>query len=476
MSINGHYLSFIPNLLLAVLLSFWLSGGEGINISLILALLLFLVISWFRRSYLLIIPILLFDLIQRLYLGYAGKEIGTGELYLFFTHIADVVESGEMVWESLKRSLPAFIPVGMAVVFFYRFRATGQSRPWVKWSTAGLLLAVLCLDTPGGRLMGTGGSAMVNLLYGERTDRSKSVYADPCRKTTAEGDVFVVIGESMRYDPRYFKDFQIPVKPMISGGINTDTSLPLLINGETRVVDLTEKSPRNLFYLAKANGFETAFISAQSAGNLKYIRPFLYPGQIGYLRTYEREELAEKFDRVLLDELRKQVRETKRFIVLQMVGEHSPYRFYPGQFAPYSVRETLGERVREDYENSVRFSLAVLREIVHTLRDRSPRPYTLFFTSDHGELIRYPFGHNQFEREVFTVPFFMQGTQSEPSVLISHHDLYQTIRKTLGWECEEKQGNSMIRVGGTMLNGEDGYMEIEMTDEGEIGSFKRGFW
>ena len=71
---SDRFYRFIPNLLLAFLLSSWLTHFDTGIVSVSLFVLFFLVITWFSHAYFFILLILFCDLVQRLYLGYAGKE------------------------------------------------------------------------------------------------------------------------------------------------------------------------------------------------------------------------------------------------------------------------------------------------------------------------------------------------------------------------------------------------------------------
>lgn len=452
---------YLPNFLLALLLSFWLGAIDNVFSSTLLVILLFLYITWFRFSYIFLGFLLALDLIQRLYIGYAGKEIVASDVYLFFSHLEDVTESGALVWASLQKSLPGLVAVMVAMGMLVPFRRVQYVTQKKRWTFFILAAVFIGYFTQGGRLLVEGGKAGFRGFVPHAKGIKKAVPTVPCRKSESERDVIVIFGESMRYDPSYFKGLGTEVHPLFSGAVNTDTSLPLFFNGERRVIDLVRNSRRNLFYLAKQNGFETAFVSVQSARNLKYIRPYLYPEMIDYLKTYERSEIREKYDLLLADELHPLGDKEKSFIVMQMIGEHSPYTFYPETYASRSIQKDVAGRVREDYENSVGFSLHVIERIVAEIKTRSARPFTIVFTSDHGQLLDSPFGHNQFKKDVYTVPFFIvESENSRIEKIVTHHDLYRLVRERLGWKCEESGTQNGILIGGTMLSGEDGYLEI----------------
>lgn len=70
----------------------------------------------------------------------------------------------------------------------------------------------------------------------------------------------------------------------ISAGVETDISLPMIFN-MVQQPDATMQiasTNRNLFKMAKANGFETHFISTQGYYALKIIKGYLFPSYIDH--------------------------------------------------------------------------------------------------------------------------------------------------------------------------------------------------
>ncbi len=466
--------SFLPNILLSALVTLWLADLNAFSITILFFIVSLFFVSFFRHVGLLLGMMIFFDFIQEVYRGYAGKEIEATDIYLFFTHIGDVAESGMLVEEIIWRYLPGVLLVLIASAILLRLRSVVKAEGRVRFIVVLLWIPLMGWAADAGRLVAAAADASYILAAGERGPSARQETIR-CQKKPSDRDVVVILGESLRYDPAYFKGMDVTVRPVFSGATNTDTSLPLFFNGVRQLPDLRKKSPYNLFYLAKENGFATAFISAQSAGNLKYIRPYLYPEAIDYLKTYEREMLGELFDGVLLDELRRWDRKKKSLIVLQMVGEHSPYRFYPDSFAPYSSEQSAEKRVAEDYGNSVAFTRSILEKILDELK-KSSRDYTVFFTSDHGELLGREFGHNQFREEIYRVPSFVSGSgMAAKEVVTSHHDLYRLVRRGLGWQCEAESGGGTY-INGTMLSGEDGYLEVTQGKDGSSTVSEKRFW
>jgi len=158
------------------------------------------------------------------------------------------------------------------------------------------------------------------------------------------------------------------------------------------------------------------------------------------------------FDGALLERLATLPSHT--FAVLQMIGEHAPYIYFPG--------EKTGERMI-DYKRAYRFSILLLRAMIETLR-ADGRPFIFIFTSDHGELTGEGgrWGHNLFDPQVYTVPLLIVTSLDLPRHLgriACHADLYRFVRSILGYEPFHPIEPPYI-VNGTMLDRQDGYITL----------------
>ncbi len=91
-------------------------------------------------------------------------------------------------------------------------------------------------------------------------------------------NIVLLIGESMKYDnfvESKLKEQSFFYKEIYSGAINTDVSVPLLLNSKTNPLELNYKNETNLFRLAKKSNFNTFFISIQTQKSLQYIDKYL---------------------------------------------------------------------------------------------------------------------------------------------------------------------------------------------------------
>lgn len=264
-------------------------------------------------------------------------------------------------------------------------------------------------------------------------------------------NIILIIGESMRakeFTNSSYKIFEnYTYKTIYSGATNTDVSIPLLLNGAPRPSKIDLKA--NLFTLAKKNGFDTSFITAQSDQYLKYIQPYLQKDDIDTIKILN--SLDEKLFKILktIDLNR------SNFITLQMQGEHSPYIYYP------NAKENDSIKIR--YQNSMKYSSEILTKIINYIKQNSQKPYIVLFTSDHGEQIGIngKYGHNRFEEEIYKVPLiFNSNFIKMPSSILSHNDIYQLLLYHLGYS-DALKFHRPINIYGTMITEEDGFIQIK---------------
>lgn len=270
-----------------------------------------------------------------------------------------------------------------------------------------------------------------------------------------DNNIILVIGESMRsrenLKERYDVFENYGYKTIISGATNTDVAVSMLLNGaiSPQKIDLGQ----NIFLLAKKNGYKTSFISAQNEKSLKYIEPYLNKNYIDNFKI-----LGSRDDKDLIDNLQKISLDESNLIVLQMQGEHSPYIYYENA--------NRDDSVAFRYHKSMLYSDDVLKKLIHHVDTNSKKPFLFIFASDHGELLgeNGKTGHNRFEKEIYSVPLIVHSKlQIWFEKLKNHNDIYQLIYYHLGYAKEfEPTKRDKIRVYGTMITEEDGYIDIDM--------------
>ncbi len=286
-------------------------------------------------------------------------------------------------------------------------------------------------------------------------------------------NIILLFGESLRYDKfkqfkkisLYKNDLNFKEYKTIALAISTDVTIPLFINNATKQSELNKDN--SLFKLAKDANFNTYFISAQSSNALTHIKKYLSPEYIDYYTNGKKTT----YDSFLVDQLKKINLLEKSFITMQFVGQHSPYNRYPEEFNYYKNNDTLQDKINSQYNNSILYTDFILDKIVSYLKDNTKKPTIIIFTSDHGQLLGEDskYGHNIFKKEVYTVPSFIYTINIENKLqdnkIIEHLDLVKYIRFKLGYEKEFYFNKKNIyRVNGTMMSGEDGFIDIIKND------------
>ena len=420
----------------------------------------------FIISYLIIkskYPKTFFSLWQLLYLihfsfiSFFGTTINSTDIYLFFTHIQETFETAVF---SLELFTKPFVITFLTLIFILatlkkQKTATSFKRVFIlsigiiifwpiKYNDASFILIKELIKIP------------INYQPSTTDHQSTQISHQPST-INPNINILFVIGESMRAKEYLTNSFSIfndySYKSIYSAATNTDVSVPLLLNGATDPTQINLSN--NLFVLARQNGFTTSFITTQSSKSLKYIKSYLQNKEIEYFKI-----IGSRDDMDLLKELKKTNLEKNNFIVLQMQGEHSPYSYYPKEFNRYKDK-TIENR----YNNSMLYSDYILTNMIKYLQANSKKPTLFIFTSDHGEFIglKGRYGHNKFEPEIYKVPFVSYSKDCKsfnPQNIKSHFHIYQLLKYFLGYGKELNFSQETIRINGTMITGEDGFIKV----------------
>ncbi len=416
---------------------------------------LFSVLSLFSKSKQFKIFILIiqsFYLIHFIFISYFGNQIQYTDIYLFFTHITETFESVATLYDITFYPL-LIVATTSFVIMYIRYE---KSKIPTFLLSAFLLFFLLFQDKMYDASLSLIKESVKSIfLKKEKGDIQKSDDKNrvPLHKT--DNNIILVIGESMRSRENLKERYEIfenfTYKTIISGATNTDVAVPMLINGGISPQKINIE--HNLFLLAKKNGYKTSFITAQNEKSLKYIEPYLHREHIDDFKI-----LGSRDDKDLIYNLQNISLEDNNLIVLQMQGEHSPYIYYEN----YDRDDSIELR----YHKSMSYSNAVLKQLIEHVSNQSKNPFIFIFLSDHGEFIgeNGKTGHNRFEKEIYSVPLVLHSNlEINVQKLKNHNDIYELIYYHLGYAKEFKlQERDKIRVYGTMITEEDGYIDIDM--------------
>lgn len=157
-------------------------------------------------------------------------------------------------------------------------------------------------------------------------------------------------------------------------------------------------------------------------------------------------------DRDLITKIKEIDFSQKTFLVLQMQGAHSPYRFH---------EELPSNNIKKNYFKCYKKSDKVLTNLIHYIQNKINNSI-IIFTSDHGENLgeNNQYGHNRFTPEVYKVPLVIEP-KTDLSSIDSHLDLYYFMISKLGYElADDRLKHEKIKINGTMITGEDGFIEF----------------
>jgi glucan phosphoethanolaminetransferase (alkaline phosphatase superfamily) len=277
-------------------------------------------------------------------------------------------------------------------------------------------------------------------------------------------NIVLIFGESLREDIFRDGEFYQKYKDLknfhyskaTTLGTNTDVVVPLFINATNDLNNLNRD--RNLFKLAKKEGYKTYFFSTQYDKALKYINGYLELDSIDEYANGKKSSL----DEFLIEKIKGVDFGQRSLVVLQMYGTHSPYKRYPKEYKKFNPKDnSLNEQIKSDYKNSFLYTEYILDRLLNHIKDSSKKETIVIFVSDHGELINSEYGHNQFKKEIYTVPSFVYTINSNYSFKkkdIYQLDLANIVLENLGYE--KITVKRPYKVNGTMITGEDGFILV----------------
>lgn len=459
--------------------------------------------------------ILFFMYMQFLHFNYYGTWIFPLEYILFFTKFIETIETFSTVLDIT--IVPTLIMLPTTFLLFFIFSKVSDNR--VKIPYLGVVLALFLLFIPlrvfvkdtskKGARPNIEVLAIVNTmetmgyLFGRiipqkisgKSTLSKRTFSTPdIIQKSPDINVVVVMGESLTYSKMSLFGGDKKTTPYLDGlaqeknffkqiaftsGVVTDVALPSFFN----ILYEPDSTPQILttntclFKMAKENGFETYFYSAQSQIGLAYIKSYICLNSIDHYLdgTDVTNELKQNaLDEVLVDRLNSIDLEKSNFIVLHQIGSHSPYTLrYPKEFEKFKTNKE-DKYDQNAYLNSILYTDYVLSEIVKTLQRKSKKPTYLFFTSDHGEGIGEHRGHGNLKLPSnYEVPFVMYTLNADNKYALSqkdkkytsHYEIAREVASTLGYDVSSmKRAQNKHVVCGKDLCGVAGYLELEMRD------------
>jgi len=488
--------------------------SDGLEIFIFFLLISFVRLNWIRN--LVIGFYLTFSLLQMFHFSYFGAWIFPIEILLFFQKTNETFSTFSSVFYLFYMPLILSVVAVILVVTLLRVPLPRKHSAIALFLlmlliTSSVLKPAISLSTSSSRpdfdhsilrnsFLTVGyffGKTLPDYMRG--ISHTQAYLKTPYKREVIEpkANVILIVGESLNVDnlslfgyPRkttpnlelMTDEPQFVYKKAYASGVLTDVSLPSLINMIAQP-DGTEQIIRghtNLFRMAKANGFVTHFISAQTDDDLKFVKSYLFPASIDNFFTADSPENTSNekhFDSILLDQLREIDLKKSNFIVLQQAGSHSPYR----DRVPEDKKFFQENNLLDEYDNTIRYSDLILSRIVEFLKRRCNTPCYVVFTSNHGQAVeKNSYGHGSIENpKHYIVPFFVFAINGEMNPvlvdnikhapLVGHFDIANLTAYFLGYETKPFSSPSRnVFVNGPELNGNSGYLQILMDSTGNV--------
>ena len=270
-------------------------------------------------------------------------------------------------------------------------------------------------------------------------------------------------------------DFQPIVRSSYSAGFMTAVSLPTFFNAVPYPNGLQHinSGNTNLFRLAKEQGYQTYFHSAQAENEMaimnligsKWIDKQTFPTTQGYSRNESMPDdlLLTSFEHIDL-------KQGKNFVILHQRGSHTPY----GQLLK-SSEHVFGRSQLDQYDNTMFKTDQIIKSLFDQLQKLGKNDWMLIYTSDHGQTVNDQVA-NQGTRDPdsYTVPLMIYTPnttlQAEARKIFNacehpfHQQLATFLIHSLGYNmpvssCEEGY------VTGNLITGDSGYLKINHTGE-----------
>ena len=266
-------------------------------------------------------------------------------------------------------------------------------------------------------------------------------------------------------------DFKPIVKQSYSAALMTAVSLPSFFNAipHANGYEQISSGDTNMFRLAKEQGYETYFYSAQAENEMailnligkKWIDHLIQPTQLGYGNgdNMPDEKLLPLFDKINLQQ-------GKHFIVLHQRGSHVPYGVL---LQPQD--KVFGEaNIVDKYDNTIHKTDQMIQTVFEQLQKQPDGNWLFAYTSDHGQYVRQDtYNQGTVQPDSYLVPLVLYSPDKAvqqaanqafaPCEIAFHQQLSTFLIHTLGYDMPVS-GCSEGSVTGNLITGDAGSLNI----------------
>ena len=289
--------------------------------------------------------------------------------------------------------------------------------------------------------------------------------------------------ESLKNDKNFI------YKDAISSGVVTDVGIPNFFNMIKQPDGVPQAISQNtcMFKMAKENGFQTYFYSAQAQDQLAQLKSYLCTNFIDdYFdgTNLTKDTGTPAFDEYLITKIDDIDFSKPSFIALHQRASHSPfYDTYPKEFEIYNKDNIEDKTLNQNlinYLNSVRYTDYIIENIIKKISEKTNRPTYFIFTSDHStSMEKSRNGHGRLDFDsVWQVPFFVYGINNPENLsnsfqdfpYISHYQIGNLVSYLLGYQKQYEYFNTKedYYVCGADISGFDGILKISFDKENNI--------
>ncbi len=217
----------------------------------------------------------------------------------------------------------------------------------------------------------------------------------------------VVIGETARACNWELYGYERPTNPMLKqiddlivfDSVLTESNIthktvPMLLSAASAVDYDKIYSQKSIITAFKEAGFKTAFFSNQAHTQALVDNFAMEADKMEYLKDRSKDMNFNPLDSEFLTLAQDVINEgaMKQLIVLHTYGSHYNYSArYPKDMAyftpdaPYTPQKECLEKLRNAYDNSIRFTDKMLSDIITMLKSVEGAHTSLLYVSDHGE-------------------------------------------------------------------------------------------
>ena len=276
----------------------------------------------------------------------------------------------------------------------------------------------------------------------------------------------------------------------IASGVVTDVAIPSFFNMIKRPDGVPQIISTNtcLFKMAKNNGFNTYFYSAQSQSQLSHLKSYLCTKWINnYSDGTENTKDVDKpaLDQFLLKKIDSIDFSKPVFATLHQRASHTPFiDTFPKEFEIYTKKNIKDKTISQDtidYLNSIRYTDYILSQIIKKIKEKTTRPTYFLFTSDHTSNVGDPNrkGHGKLSfNDIYKVPFFIYSINEAKNIkskfskefpYISHYQMSNVVAHLLGYKEVHNHFNRKddFFVCGSDISGLAGFLKVSFDKDGK---------